>query len=77
MKQLQEWWVELNEEKPSFDVSAWPNYHREKLQACIGRNMLASMIVLDPEKHAMMGGKCKYSEEVIEVCEMITGKDDP
>lgn len=77
MKELQEWRVDPKEEKPSFDASAWPDYDREKLQACIGRNMLASMIVLDPEKQAMIGGKYKYSEEVIEVCEMITGKGEP
>lgn len=76
MKQLEKWWVELKEEKPDFDASAWPKYDREQLQACIGRNVLASMIVLDPQKQAMMG-KYKHSEEVIEVCEMITGKGDP
>lgn len=71
MKQLNEWFAELKEKNPSYNTAAWPSYDREKLSDCIGRNILAAMIVQDPEKQAMMGGKYNYSAEVREVCDKI------
>lgn len=71
-KELYAWFDELKEKDKNFDKARWPEYNREKLSDCIGRNILAAMIVQDPGKQSMRGGRYDHSDEVKEVCNNIT-----